>query len=320
MHLSPWHSWLALLLGTILIAVGPILVSLASAGLDKREQSTAELRMSFAEQSAVADQATTEGLRAGLLGAGGVALIICGAILVVWQQRALHKAIQRDNLSVRNYNDALSGLHRAVSNLLTGRSENADRKEFFRAVVSAASHLFPFQGVRVCVYQLEGAESEADENKLEALRYVASGGRHDEPRREMTAATKHGQASIKIAKGTQYRCVEDPRSSDEVDYPRGTTWESFLQVPLLLEGRSLGLLSIDTREKVRFSDQHVSIAQAAASLIVLGMTELIRAAEETAPEVRGVQELLRQIALRESREAETPDDTLSTSEGGGANG
>ncbi len=58
-----------------------------------------------------------------------------------------------------------------------------------------------------------------------------------------------------------------------------------MQVPLRLNGKALGLLSIDCRARVAFTKDHVTIARAAAALIVLGMNEVKRAADDFKPEL-----------------------------------
>ena len=63
-----------------------------------------------------------------------------------------------------------------------------------------------------------------------------------------------------------------------------------MQVPLRANGDPLGLLSIDTRSSTTFSDEHVAIARTAASIISLGMAEVLRAAADTSDEVGEVLE------------------------------
>lgn len=254
-------------MGGLLLAAGPVVFSIA--------------------YGQIADENGNEGWGAGLLLAAGVASTLGGAILVARLQHRSNRAARQSAMDLTKYNDALSGLHKAVGRLLNSDSSEQARREFFRAVVGSASQLFPLEGVRVCVYELDSADDNPDKDQDDqaALKYVDSGGRHDEPRKEFTSDSDHGRKAIETAQGTQHRCVVSAEGMSDVDRPAGSMWRSFMQVPLRLNGQALGLLSVDCRDKVKFTKDHVTIAHAAAALIVLGMNGVKLAADDFKPEL-----------------------------------
>lgn len=266
-RLDWWNSWGGMTLGGLLLAAGPVVFSIA--------------------YGQITDEHARGGWAAGLLLATGVASTLGGAILVARLQHLSNKAARQSAMDLTKYNDALSGLHKAVGRLLNSDSSEQARREFFHSVVGSTSRLFPLEGVRVCVYELDSADDNPDKDEADqaALKYVDSGGRHDEPRKEFTNDSEHGRKAIETAQGTQHRCVVSAEGMPDVDRPTGSSWQSFMQVPLRLNGKALGLLSVDCRDRVEFTKDHVTIAHAAAALIVLGMNGVKLAAADFKPEL-----------------------------------
>ncbi|MDJ0359694.1 GAF domain-containing protein [Rhodococcus sp. H29-C3] len=287
-----WRAGLGTAVGGLLLAAGPVVVSIAYGSITGQSSSW----------------------RAGVWFTVGVIISLTGATLVGWQQHLSNKSANQSAMHLTKYNDELSGLHKAVAHLLNSDSSDRDRQEFFRSVVGTASHLFPLTGVRVCVYELDRFENDNDIDDAVALKYVASGGRHDEPRQAFTMNTKYGRRAIETAQGTQHRCVENADgSTGDINRPQGSTWKSFMQVPLRLDAEAFGLLSIDCRDQVAFTKSHVTIARAAAALIVLGMKEVKRAADDTKPELD--QTMARISEIRGSKEDGRSSRSTSTPSG-----
>lgn len=274
-RLGWWRTWGGATIGGFLLAGGPVLASIAYDWIVSAFDPDAS------------QEAARYGWLAGALLVVGIITMLAGAAIVAHLQYLSNRDARKSAADLTKYNDALSSLHKAVGRLLDSDLSDSDRREFFRSVVVTASHLFPLEGVRVCVYELDTADDDPEKDKDDqtALNYVDSGGRHDEPRKKFTNDSEHGRRAIETAQGTQYRCVDSVADRDDVDRPPGSTWQSFMQVPLQLNGKALGLLSVDCRERVSFTKDHVTIARTAAALIVLGMNEVKRAADDPKPEL-----------------------------------
>lgn len=228
----------------------------------------------------------------------GIAVLV-GSGGIVWNQVVSKVAERRKSRSLTTFNDHLHGIHQSIEDLLRSRRDFHAREVFFKAVVRQASQMFNLDGVRVCVYELESADlddtSTVDEVSSPVyLRLATSAGRADPPREEFRTDTDHGNAAVMAAQGYTPICVHDVRKSTQaVDRPAGAAWHSFFMVPLRgAGGLSRGMLTVDTRERTKFTVEDTSIAGTIAKLIVLGLDEIATSAGDTKPEVSEVKDKL----------------------------
>lgn len=143
----------------------------------------------------------------------------------------------------------------------------------------------------MCVYELDADESQHSDGDGryagEFLRLVGHGGRSDPPRSTFTNADDHGKAALSNTKSRVPRCVEKPESAGfSVERDPDALWHSFILVPLHVDGKPRGMVTIDTPERTAFTDDHVAVAMTLARFIEIGMKNLSAAADETASEVR----------------------------------
>lgn len=212
------------------------------------------------------------------------------------------------------FNDELSSVIEVFIELLQSDNDEKAGQRFFQSAVREARRLVSYDGVRICVYQLEDHENEqaeraertdtsdaqstevsgpAEDAKIasdQSSRVVllvrkAYGGRGDPPRPRFTPDTDHGKAVIAVAHGTSTVRIDDPEASPmPTDRNAGAVWSSALLVPLIQDHEPKGILMIDTREPVKFTSEDVSIGWTIATIIALGMGSLFRGGTETKTE------------------------------------
>lgn len=265
--LGAWQTWVGPTCAGALVTTGPAVASYCLAKL-------------------------SDGWTAGVWLTSAVVATLLGLGLGAYLQNRIVRTVNSAGASRTEFIDALSSLHAAMATLLQSDQREPDRKEFYRSVVNSTSSLFGLKGVRICVYELDSADENANEP---VLRFVAHGGRSEEPRECFTNDTDHGRAAIEIALNSQHRVVNRSTGFKNVERRPGSEWQAFMQVPLRLNGKALGLLSIDTRDDVVFTYDHVAVARTAASFIVAGMMVVKQAAEDTRPELKDVMEQLESL-------------------------
>lgn len=238
---------------------------------------------------------------------GGALGLFLGVGLTIATQVNASKREKMRRKGVINFNDALSDVQRAVATLLRSRSDREAKERFFSTVVTKGSALFSIDGVRVCIYELDEADEEAADKQY--LRLVDFGGRPDEPRTEFRADTEHGKAAIKLANGTTHVRIPDPkRSKYPVDRHPSAIWKSFAAVPLRDQHSPRGMLTVDTREKTVFTTEDMVVAQTLGTFLVLGMTELAEAANETAPEMKAAADRLHRLRQNDRGDGYSQDE------------
>lgn len=269
---NAWQLWGAAALGGLLLVVGPFLIS--------------------AGQTAAASE--TPDTSVGFWYCVGVAAILGGIALTAVNQVQSNRREQRRSVGLTAYNDALSGLHKAVGDLLRSDRDPTSGAVFFKSVVASASSLLPQESVRVCVYALDSNEGDNSTNEPSAyLKLVDYGGRSDQPRKEFLPSASHGLAAVLVAQGRTPVCVHDWKNTQhDIQRESGSAWEAFISVPIRLGSESLGLLSFDTRTKTDFTAEHAAIARTAAFLVALGMRRLADSAAATTQEVKNVRTAL----------------------------
>ncbi|WP_217615946.1 GAF domain-containing protein [Cellulomonas sp. GbtcB1] len=214
---------------------------------------------------------------------GALTLTIVQGVLSTRRASAVRRALS-------DFNHSLGDTILALGRLPDARNGVSARDAFVETVIREAKSIMPLPSPRVCVYELDSnddAEGNGNAGPVEFLRLIKSGGRNDPPRNLFTVDDEHGRAAIANAKGNLPRCVEKPKKSRfQVQRDPEALWESFVLVPLKVDGRPRGMVTIDTTAKTTFTSDHVAVAMTIARFIEIGMKSLFDAAEETAPEVR----------------------------------
>ncbi|GAA1608456.1 GAF domain-containing protein [Leucobacter chromiireducens] len=262
------------MVGTLLVAGGPILISY---GLTLKSDG----------------EVVEDGGDAIWLGAF---LCLVGVGLLSWNQIRSSRADTERSSTQSEFNDSLNAVLQVVSQYIASPRNTRAKQDFFDNVVRTAVPLFLMRGSRVCVYELEGSESKDGDTQYLTRRSFS--GRGDTPRAEFNSDSPHGKRLIDVASGTQYLCVPYPvrKEKDQVDRPNGTTWHAFFAVPIIVDNKPRGVLSIDTREKRRrFTEDEIAVAHTVAFLIGIGLAKTVGAAKDTKPEL---DELRREAARR----------------------
>ncbi|MCC3292135.1 GAF domain-containing protein [Arthrobacter sp. zg-Y1110] len=312
--LSWFWRWGALLTSLIMATAGTTMIGLATKGIGA--PTTAD------------PNAEVPGVDWLLLSWGIALLAISFACNIANQLKNRSHAKEVDakrGAHLTRFNDELSSVIEVFIELLQSDNDEKAGQRFFQSAVREARRLVSYEGVRICVYQLEDHEAEQVEgveatnpsagvpaesseptealtdqsqsSRVVLLMRRAYGGRSDPPRPRFTPDTEHGKAVISVAHGTSTVRIDDPQAPPlPTDRNPGAVWSSALLVPLIQDHVPKGILMIDTREPVKFTSEDVSIGWTIATIIALGMGSLYRGGTETKTEATDARKKL--AALR----------------------
>ncbi|MHA7209670.1 hypothetical protein [Arthrobacter sp. MDT1-65] len=245
----------------------------------------------------------------------GALLVLLAATLTVTNQvrakRQARRAEEKRSAHLTRFNDNLSSMISVFVELLKSDHDAKASDQFFSAAVRQAQALVSYEGVRVCVYELElietlGRVDESDDDgsaRVEeperyALNMKAFAGRADHPRAYFTQDNEHGKAVIGIALGNTAVPISDPKlASITVDRADDAVWCSTLLIPLRDGKKSKGIMMIDTRDPVAFTSEDKAIGWTIATIIALGMGTLVQGGRETAAEVTEARKRLVALAF-----------------------
>lgn len=287
-ELKKWWTWPALLVSGICTAAGPLV---ASAG--------------FVVSNDVVSH---------LLVTGGVVLLIVGIALASVQQRKSREHVEtveyHRSRNLTAFNDTHAAMSKAVGDLIRSKQQVSDVEAFFSVSLVSAPSLMPTDGFRICIYQLDRREQEEQSEKspndseaTQILKRVDYGGRADAPRAQFSEETSYGRHLINIAKGTSPWVVSDPEASDYqdiIDRKPASSWRSFLAIPLKFNQEPRGVITIDSREKIDLTQEHISIGWAISDYITLGMDLGKAGAQDPSPELASIDAAIR---IREAQKS-----------------
>lgn len=247
----------------------------------------------------------------------GVCLFVGVTLLVVSakSRTKYEERLQQRNVGqLHSFVDPLAEAHDAVQKLLDSPRTDKDCEEFFDSIATAAAKIFPGDGIRVCIFKLEGDEGGSHDSQTEGalLRLRADGGRPDHARSVLRDDTPHGQKAIEVAKGRQPWCVTDPDEwGKAVERDENAAWSSFMQVPVISRRKNVGSVSIDSRARLEFSTEHQAVGALIAGLVSLGESVAMESGIDVVPEIteawRDIKRLRRPFTPDDSRN-DTPRD------------
>lgn len=228
----------------------------------------------------------------------GLLLITISAIAAVgfqvWVDGRARELEKRRNKHITNFNDHLDGIIKPLLNLASSDGSMKAAEIFTDAVLAAGVHLFPEDGLRLCLYRLEGnGDVPPGENLGKSTHYlqlIGSRGRLDVPRRYFIPGEKASDHAIKIALGHSSRPFSlVPEEDDRFSRDEGSVWCSYMEFPLIGTRKNLGALMVDSRERVLWTQEHQAIGQTVATLLAHGLDLLPGAARDVVPELSSLQ-------------------------------
>lgn len=233
----------------------------------------------------------------------GVLLILVGISFNIANTRHTKAKLavleQKRNAHLTRFNDELASVISVFVELLRSEKDEESSKRFFSSAVRESRHLIGYPGTRVCVYQLElqevddSADAPAVDEEVWLLVRKAYGGRADPPRLNFTPDTDWGKTVIDIAKGTTAVPIPDPAEKDfHINRNSDAVWCSTLLVPLKYDHENKGILMIDTRDPVDFTNEDISVGWTIASIIALGMGSLVTGGQDTSGGVAELRQAL----------------------------
>lgn len=304
----PKHRWWRIgvpILSTVLIAAGPAVADHGfTLALDITEKAGASPAVMAAAEAV---RSTVVSLLTMLVGA---ALLIGGVIMTIrlqsWQDRRLKNA----STGVLVFNDRFSAMHDAIADFMASGGDERDAEHYFTRIVEQTATLFGTQGFRVCVYFLETFLPDATDGVAEpdagTTLYLAlkkSSGRAGEPRDAFLPGSAWGDAAIAVAMGREHVIVPD---CDATDHPisrnPNSDWHSFFAIPLSENGKPRGMMSVDAREKMAFTDEHIAIARTAGRFLTLGTARTNESAEITQDEATRVVHAVDMLRARNQKQ------------------
>lgn len=215
---------------------------------------------------------------------------VCSVGVQVWVDGHARNLEKHRNKHITNFNDHLDGIIIPLLDLASSDGSKRAAEIFTNAVLGAGVHLFPEDGLRLCLYRLEENRDVPPDENIEGpthyLQLIGSRGRLDRPRRFFSPGDKACDNAIEIALGH----VSRPFSSVEEDDDRfarheGSVWRSYMEFPLIGKRRNLGALMVDSREVVVWTQEHQAIGQTIATLLSHGLDLLPDAARDVNPEL-----------------------------------
>lgn len=234
--------------------------------------------------------------------AAGAALL--AAALVTYKQGTSALSALRDSRGrITDFNYSLVDTIKALGELPDKGGPEA-RKQFFDTVIREAKSIMKLEGQRVCVYELDSADGDAGEGDR-LLRLVDHGGRPDYPREEFTSADEHGRAAIANATANVTQCYDSLEKPFVVSKHPRAPWKSFIVVPLHVDKKPRGMMTIDTTKDMCFTSDHIAVATTIGCLIEIGLKSSYSAAVETSMDVRATQQLLATIESGEQQPSQS---------------
>jgi transcriptional regulator with GAF, ATPase, and Fis domain len=239
------------------------------------------------------------------LGYIALVLLLAAVALAIVQGSTATANIRERRNQLRDYNHRLVDTIRVLGDLPDAANGAKARRDFLETVTREAKSIMALDGQRICVYELDSADRhsaerdsapDAGDEEDEFLRLIAFAGRADHPRERFTADTPYGADAIANAMGNTARCYDKAeKPSFNVDRDPDSPWQSFLAVPLHVDHKPRGLMTIDTTLSMKFTSDHIAIAMTIGRFIEIGLKSSYAAAVETAPEVQNVQARLAEL-------------------------
>lgn len=209
-----------------------------------------------------------------VLFSAGVSL---GPHMLLDRRNAMYERRRADHIT--HFNDNLEGILAPLLKFSFSKKDHIDADAFIEEVLGAGVNLFFERGIRLCVYRLENSE-ETLEGKAPVvfLQLVASRGRQDIPRLNFTPGTEAADHAIAIASGHVVRAFDAIDNDDpRFDRREGSVWSSYMQFPLRVKSKSVGSLMVDSREPIRWTQEHQAIGQTIATLLSRALEALPQA-------------------------------------------
>jgi transcriptional regulator with GAF, ATPase, and Fis domain len=222
----------------------------------------------------------------------GIVLGVGAVVLTVVQGAAATASIRASRRQISDFNHKLVDTIKVLGDLPEAENGPKARRDFLHAVTREAKSIMDLPGQRICVYELDSADDEqssGDDQGARFLRLIAYAGRADQPRERFTTEDQHGADAIANAMSNTAQCYDRAeKPSFVVNRDPNAPWRSFIAVPLHVDHRPRGLMTIDTTLAMKFTSDHIATAMTIGRFIEIGLKSSYSAAVETAPEVRDV--------------------------------
>lgn len=235
----------------------------------------------------------------------GILLALAGVGLTLREQYLYQTRVealeQRRSRSVTRFTDELGSTLDVLVDYSRSDGMRAASESLVKNVLREGRRLYAHPGVRLCLYMLETAETEAPDDQEKYLVLREYDGRRDAPRAEFSSGA-HSACLIQIALGNRAVAVTDPSNPPagiSVDHTEHSGWKSYLAVPLIRGREQMGVLLVDTRDTTEFTDEDKSIGWTISRLLVHGLRATERKAMDLRPELSDA--LAQLIAQRVAR-------------------
>jgi GAF domain-containing protein len=169
----------------------------------------------------------------------------------------------------------LSGLVYTIDQLFTSAAPGRDSQTYLTSVLTQSVNFFGAKKVRVCLYDVEKNEGEANEKLPDVLvLHPPHRGRNDLPRKAFDRNSDHGRWLFKVLEGRRARRIVNVDDTHEPIDSKNRAYKTFVAAPVLSETEELGVFLVDATEAGVLTEADEVLAQAIADLLAVGMKRL----------------------------------------------
>lgn len=237
--------------------------------------------------------------------------VVLGGLAIATVNQVVAKRIAREAESKRarsrtDYSHQFARIVDMLPELRDSKLSDESLTKFFRSTMRDASLLFAHEHTRVNVYEFDSSEEQEEGGSAQKppslLVLKGNGGRSDDPRAKFSSDDPHGADLIERARGHNIICVSDPELAEfEIDWTPDSPWKSFMIVPLRDGSRALGVMLVDTPDRVSFTVEDRATAHLVAKIVTFAFGAVKAQSRSAGPELANAENRI--TALRAQRAA-----------------
>lgn len=187
------------------------------------------------------------------------------------------EAAQRDLGSAKRkalaaYNDKLGHIYALLTRVANPTTRGDSLEAYIQAVMGSSVTLFEIEGLRACLYILDGDVNDADTDEPALLVHrPPQCGRLDQPRKSFAQDTPHGELLFQVLATRKPLHIADTVTTDKAIDASDKMYKSFVAVAIVSGMDELGVLTIDAHTSNALQKEHLITAQTIASLLAVGL-------------------------------------------------
>ncbi|MBJ2120636.1 GAF domain-containing protein [Arthrobacter sp. MSA 4-2] len=174
--------------------------------------------------------------------------------------------------AVASFNGRIAQVYTLLLKVVDPASRQDNLEAYIQAVMGISVSLFDVDGVRACLYSVDGTVTYADTDQPTILVHRPPHcGRADAPRAAFKKDTPHGDLLFDVLATRKPLHIPDTGETSKPIDSDDKKYSSFVAVPVYSGSVELGLLMLDAADPNSLKDEHVVTAQTLASLLAIGL-------------------------------------------------